>query len=287
MFTIATILVTAFVFLLASSVSAYQMPPSRGSNRLQQLRMSSAPTLTFQSATILKNEQHAIGLRAIDIQVPDSIASSYQLPGQYCQIKLNGKPGFYAIRNPPDGRKVFSFIIKESPNNAPLVECQPQATFEMSDAQGSGFKMPEYFEKYKNDWAANNVLMLATGSGIAPIAAAIESQVIGLGRGHYNSLVARKGLLYIGAKTSKHLPCSNEFNRWEEQLGVKVVPVLSQPEPGWTGKTGYVQDALKQDGVSVPRNTGVLLCGQRGMVESAKSILLEAGVFEGRILLNF
>jgi len=284
---ITAVLVFVALFLSDRASALYSQNQQRWGNRLATpLCMSTGSTLTFQSATVLENEPHAIGLRAIDIQVPDSIATSYNLPGQYCQIKLNGKPGFYAVRSPPDGRNVFSFIIKESPNNAALIESQPQSTFEMSDAQGSGFKMPEYFEKYKFDFPTTRVLMLATGSGVAPVAAAIESKIIGLKTTGYNSLFERQGLLYLGAKTSKHLPCSGDFQKWE-QLGVKVVPVLSQPEADWTGRKGYVQDALKQDGVSVPRNTGVLICGQRGMVESTKSILLEAGVFEGRILLNF
>ena len=33
--------------------------------------------------------------------------------------------------------------------------------------------------------------------------------------------------------------------------------------------------------------TGALLCGQKQMVEDVKKQMLEAGVFEGRVLLNF
>jgi hypothetical protein len=35
-----------------------------------------------------------------------------------------------------------------------------------------------------------------------------------------------------------------------------VVPVMSNPTGAWSGKKGYVQAALKEDGVRVPRNTG-------------------------------
>ena len=31
-----------------------------------------------------------------------------------------------------------------------------------------------------------------------------------------------------------------KFKEWESS-GVKVVPVLSQPDDGWRGETGYVQ----------------------------------------------
>jgi NAD(P)H-flavin reductase len=63
--------------------------------------------------------------------------------------------------------------------------------------------------------------------------------------------------------------------------------IIDLNSKGWTGRTGYVQDALRGDEVTVPRNTGVLLCGQRDMTDNVKQLLLDAGVFEGRILFNF
>ena len=102
----------------------------------------------------------------------------------------------------------------------------------------------------------------------------------------YNSLFERRGMLYLGVKSELHIPCAKEFKHWEEDLGIRVVPVCSHPKDEWKGQKGYIQDIIKSDGVDVPRNSGALLCGPRGMVDSVKSLLLESGVFEGRILLN-
>lgn len=55
----------------------------------------------------------------------------------------------------------------------------------------------------------------------------------------------------------------------------------------WTGRTGFIQDAIKEDGIRVPRNTGVLVCGHKEMVEDVKAIASDAGVLEGRVLTNF
>jgi hypothetical protein len=44
---------------------------------------------------------------------------------------------------------------------------------------------------------------------------------------------------------------------------------------------------FNQIGVPVPRNSGALLCGQKGMAEAVTEILTKAGVFEGRVLTNF
>lgn len=95
------------------------------------------------------------------------------------------------------------------------------------------------------------------------------------------------GTLYIGARTDKHLPLQERYDGWRAK-GLNIIPVLSKPSDEWTGQTGYVQDVLKREsGIKVPRNTGALLCGQRGMIDNVKEMMLEAGVFEGRILLNF
>ena len=85
------------------------------------------------------------------------------------------------------------------------------------------------------------------------------------------------------------MPYAEKFGKWELG-GVQVVPVISRPEEckdEWTGRAGYVQNALEEDGISIPRNSGALLCGVKGMAESVTDMLLKAGVFEDRVLTNF
>jgi NAD(P)H-flavin reductase len=248
--------------------------------------MSSSPI--WISSTIKENKVEATGLKLIEVEVADEIAKSFTIPGQYVQMKLNdNKPGFYAIASPPsDSTNILSFLIKETDNNSWIANAKSGSKVDVSLAQGKGFNYAEYFEKYKFDYPATNILLMACGSGIAPIASAIESNTLNLLTTAYNSLQSRKAKLYIGARTESHLPFQSKYSEWESK-GVTVIPVLSQPSNNWTGKKGYIQDALKEDKVSVPRNTGALLCGFRGMTDSVKETLLEAGVFEGRILLNF
>jgi NAD(P)H-flavin reductase len=52
-----------------------------------------------------------------------------------------GKPGFYAIASPPDGRNVLSFLIKESESNQFLTKLvENKDVVEMSVPQGKGFQ---------------------------------------------------------------------------------------------------------------------------------------------------
>ena len=48
-----------------------------------------------------------------------------------------------------------------------------------------------------------------------------------------------------------------------------------------------MQQAIKEDGIRLPRNSGVLVCGHKEMGEEVKEIALKAGVLDGRVLSNF
>merc|ERR1712106_566400 len=125
-------------------------------------------------------------------------------------------------------------------------------------------------------------ILFAAGSGIAPSRSAIESKQLNIGGSS-----GRTARLYYGVRNPDDMAYFQRFLDWEN-LGVQVVPVVSQPEgTSWNGRTGYVQTALEEDGVPVPRNSGALMCGMKGMAESVKELLLASGMFEGRILTNF
>lgn len=107
-----------------------------------------------------------------------------------------------------------------------------------------------------------------------------------LGVSGAGSTGGRTARLYYGVQTSDDLCFVDKFSSWE-QAGFQVVPVLSQPSSDWNGRAGYVQNCLEEDGVPIPRNSGALLCGMKGMAEAVKDVLTKAGVFEGRVLTNF
>ncbi|KAJ6431770.1 hypothetical protein OIU84_019115 [Salix udensis] len=61
----------------------------------------------------------------------------------------------------------------------------------------------------------------------------------------------------------------DRFKDWESS-GVKIVPVLSQPDGSWTGESGYVQAAFaKAKQIYSSTGTGAVLCGQKQMTEQS------------------
>ena len=177
----------------------------------------------------------------------------------------------------------WEFLVKETEFNSWIVSAPPGTAISVSQVMGSGFPISDEVEGFKYDFPTQNLLLFATGSGIAPIRSAIESGRLGISGG-------RTCTLYYGVRTPDDLCYVSKFPEWEGG-GVSVVPVISQPEESatttWMGRTGYVQNALEEDGVPIPRNSAALLCGVNGMCDGVKAMLLESGVFEGRVLKNF
>ena len=245
------------------------------------LFMGWGPDPIWSSATIKSNIVACDSGRSVSIQVqvPPETAADFKIPGQYVQIRLDEetKPLFLAIASAPDPENaVFEFLIKKTDNNDWMTEIEPDMAIEVS-------QVLENLDGFKFDFPTQNVLLFAAGSGLAPIKSAIESGQLKV----EPKAGSRSCRLYYGERSESDLCYVEKFALWEA-AGYQVVPVLSQPnEASWQGRSGYVQNALEEDGIAVPRNSGALLCGMKGMAESVKDLLTKAGVFEGRVLFNF
>ena len=232
---------------------------------------------------VLKNEPAGEGLRALTLEAGDpALFAPYAVGGQFVQLAetADSKPAFIALASPPaEGAPTHDILVKATENNAWLADASAGGELCMSPAMGKGFPLAAAAAAAADASAPlESVLLFAAGSGVAPLRAVIESGALPCG-----------ATLYYGARDEPFLAYADRFGAWEEERGVKVVPVLSQPSgDAWGGRRGYVQDALKADGVPSPANSAALLCGMKPMAEAVTAALTEAGVpAEGRILTNF
>lgn len=102
-------------------------------------------------------------------------ASEYTRPGQYIQVKVGeeGKPGFFAIASAPDANNqgVLELLIKNAGDAAEkLCASEAGAQVDASPVQGKGFPIDRIPAE-----SHSTVFMFATGTGISPIKALIES----------------------------------------------------------------------------------------------------------------
>ncbi|MGO1252439.1 MAG: CDP-6-deoxy-delta-3,4-glucoseen reductase, partial [Alcaligenes aquatilis] len=87
----------------------------------------------------------------------------------------------------------------------------------------------------------------------------------------------REVALYWGGRRPKDLYQSELAEKWASELpNLRFIPVISdaQPEDGWTGRTGFVHQAVLAD---LPDLSAwqVYACGAPGMVEAARKDFVE------------
>lgn len=277
------------LLIVYSITDAFVLPQTYVRGKQQHvLYMGWGPEPVWSSAKLTTSEvacksESCVSLK-LELENIES-AEEYLIPGQYVQLRLDEstKPLFLAIASPPNKESnEFEFLVKKTKGNDWLTGASVGDALEISQVLGNGFPMAEGFDSLKYDFPTQNVMLFAVGSGIAPIKAAIESGMLQTGP----SGGGRTARLYYGVRTPYDLCFLNDFAKWEAS-GVEVVPVMSDPPDIWPGRSGYVQNALEEDGIPIPRNSGALLCGMKGMAESVKDILTKSGVFEGRVLTNF
>ena len=110
--------------------------------------------------------------------------------------------------------------------------------------------------------STKRVVLLASGTGFAPIKALIE---------HMRTQgMAREAVLYWGCRSEADLYLHDWALAQAAALPwLRYVPVLSAPGAGWTGRTGFVHRAVMGD---LPDLSGhqVYACGVPVMVQSAQ-----------------
>ena len=117
-----------------------------------------------------------------------------------------------------------------------------------------------------------HLVFLATGTGIAPVKAVLESLT-----NIAPEQAPQSVTVFWGGRTAEDL----YFTPQAIQAGHRFVPVLSRAAVGWDGVSGYVQNALLATQPDLA-NTAVYACGSDTMIRSAKASLLAAGLPEAR-----
>ena len=198
----------------------------------------------------------------VTLRLPPSSKLQY-LAGQYVDVIWQGARRSYSIANTPqdDGKLVLQiryvvqglmshYWFNEAKVNDLLRLEGPLGTFCLRTTEPS------------------NLVFLATGTGIAPVKAMLEelasSTTLALGKNIY---------VYWGGRTTPDIYWQVVF----DHLNLTFIPVLSRPAPDWLGRTGYIQQALLDDGVNLT-DAVVYACGSDAMIHSAREQLTSAGL---------
>ncbi|OYY88096.1 MAG: CDP-6-deoxy-delta-3,4-glucoseen reductase [Polaromonas sp. 28-63-22] len=125
---------------------------------------------------------------------------------------------------------------------------------------------------YLREDSTKPMVLLASGTGFAPIRAMIEHMQF--------KRITRPAVLYWGGRR----PADLYMNDWimarvAEMPNLRYVPVVSDalPEDAWTGRTGFVHQAVLAD-IADLSGYQVYACGAPIVVDSAQAAYLAAGL---------
>lgn len=188
------------------------------------------------------------------------------LPGQY--IDVIGSEGLrrsYSVANAPREDKTLELHIREVPNG------------EMSQYWFGGAKANDLLRLrgplgtfFLREQAGMDLVLLATGTGIAPVKAILEGLAFLDEAARPNSVT-----VYWGGRHPEDL-----YWTPPDRPDLRFVPVLSRAGPQWTGARGYIQQALLSDLGPSPdvSRLRVYACGSDTMIHSAQERLRAAGL---------
>jgi len=222
---------------------------------------------------LVKMEKLAHDVMCLQLKTPDSNRLQF-LAGQYIDFLLkDGRRRSFSLANAPchdellelhvrhvDGGEFTDFIFNEMKEKSLLRIEGPLGSFFLRD------------QDEKNN---RPILMLAGGTGFAPIKSLIEQAI-------YNE-DSRQIDFYWGARAKQDLYLHDMATQWAQQDNINYIPVLSEPSPedNWQGKLGFVHQAVLDDHTDLS-GYDAYVCGPPPMVDAAHTEFMQRGLPQQR-----
>lgn len=185
--------------------------------------------------------------------------------GQYLEFMLrDGARRAYSIANPPHDDELLELHVRRVPkgrfSDEVFEQMQERSILRIRGPLGT-FVLREDSER--------PILLVGGGTGFAPLKAMLEHA--------FHRGVERPIHLYWGVRSERDLYLPELPTGWAEaHPSFRFVPVLSEPDPDWTGRTGWVHQAVIEDHPSLA-DFDCYLSGPPAMVEAGRFAFEAAG----------
>ncbi|MCY1272217.1 CDP-6-deoxy-L-threo-D-glycero-4-hexulose-3-dehydrase reductase [compost metagenome] len=208
-------------------------------------------------ARVLSADRVSHDVTVVRLQVPPNAGFDFKA-GQYCDVLLrDGTRRSYSMANAPDGSGTMEWHVRALPKGRFSTHVyQALKPRDMLRVEGP-------FGAFVLSEADKPVILLASGTGYAPIASLMKT--------HGQALQARGAVLYWGGRRREDLYAIDEAQKWDALAArLRFVPVLSEPDADWQGRSGFVHEAVAHD---FPDMSGleVYACGNPLMVDAARA----------------
>lgn len=178
--------------------------------------------------------------------------------GQYLDVLLeDGARRSFSMANPPHSNDGALLHVRRLPGGRFSDGVLPGL------APGSTLRVELPFGDFHlRESTGQPLVFVASGTGFAPFKSILEDM--------FRRGVVRDTRLYWGGRREKDLYALDLAQKWATQHSqLMFVPVLSEPDTGWTGRTGLVHHAVMEDLADLSGHQ-VYACGVTAMVEAAR-----------------
>ncbi len=201
----------------------------------------------------------------IYLKLPDNQRLQF-LAGQYLEFILSdGRRRAFSIANAPHDDEFIELHIRHVDGGAftdwAFTQMKEKAILRIEAPLGT-FTLQEDSDR--------PMLFVAGGTGFAPIKAQIEHA--------FYEGIKRPMALYWGVRSRRDLYLPDLPEKWaREHANFSYTPVLSEPDPDWEGRSGWVHEAVVADH---PDMSGfdVYMAGPPPMIIAAREAFAQAGL---------
>jgi NAD(P)H-flavin reductase/ferredoxin len=209
------------------------------------------------SARVYRLTRPAPDVAILNLRFPAGIRAKFRA-GQYLRVIMpDGDSRNFSMANPPQQSDGAELHIRHVPGGR-FSETM-LASLRAHDRVEVEIPFGEFFLRE----GARPIVLLATGTGFAPIKSIIEDMIK---RG-----VGRPATLYWGARSETDVYLPALIARWGAQANrLRTLLVLSEPSADWAGRKGLVHRAVLEDLPDLSQHQ-VYACGNPRMIAAARA----------------
>lgn len=203
---------------------------------IETVVVSTAGTATAKRlpARIERLEVACHDVRTVFLRLP--VAETFEFePGQYVDILLpGGRRRSFSIASPPHDSTLLELHVRLVPGG----EFSPRLF--TPGASGSLLNLEGPLGQFVYQPRAVPMLLVGGGTGLAPLKSILRHVI--------ENALDRPMTLYWGVRSERDLYADAELKALASQTALfEYRPVLSEPDTGWSGRRGWVHDAVLRD----------------------------------------
>jgi CDP-4-dehydro-6-deoxyglucose reductase len=191
------------------------------------------------------------------------------LPGQYIDFLLkDGRRRSFSLANAPEEDALLELHVRHVPGG--FFTDHVFNVMKVKDIMRINGPLGSFFLRESDKPA----IFVAGGTGFAPIKSILSHA--------FHHQVTRQMVLYWGARNLRDLYLPDVPARWQQAHdNFSFIPVIQTPLPEehWTGRTGYVHEAVLADFADLS-GYQVYACGAPAMVAAARRDFIARGLPE-------